>query len=78
MCAVPLVLSFNQSGDSISDDAMSDQHLVTKFPVMLSRRRRGVVVSVLALHAGVLSSNRVLLPYSSILLFLIVVAEFAF
>lgn len=77
MCAVSLVLSFNQSGDSISDDAMSDQHLVTKFPVMLSRRR-GVVVSVLALHAGVLSSNRVLLPYSSILLFLIVVAEFTF
>ena len=71
MCAVSLVLSFNQSGNSISDDAMSDQHLVTKFPVMLSRRRRGVVVSAWALHAGVLSSNRVL-PYSSILLFLIV------
>ena len=72
MCAVSLVLSFNQSGNSIRDDVMSDQHLVRKFPVMLFRRRRGLMVSALALHAGVLSSNRVLLPYSSILLFLIV------
>lgn len=32
MCAVSLVLSFNQSGNSISDDVMSDQHLVNEVP----------------------------------------------